>query len=140
MSEPDNALMLEILKDIRKDVSDVRKEQDSHRTLLLMTVDNLRRLQLFTEQKFIEVDNRFNAIDTRFNLIDKRFIEIEGRFNDVDRRFNDVDKCFLDMREHMKAHKDDLEMMLKAELLGALSNYRIKIENYIHERLSEKDE
>ncbi len=147
MSDPYNALMLEILKDIRKDVSDVRKyvagirkEQDSHRTLLLMTVDNLRRLQLFTEQKFIEVDNRFNAIDTRLNLIDKRFIEIDGRFNDVDRRFNDVDKCFLDLREHMKAHNDDLEMMLKAELLGVLSNYRIKIESYVHERRSEKDE
>ena len=40
----------------------------------------------------------------------------------------------------MKAHKDDLEMMLKAELLGAMSNYRIKIENYVHERLSEKGE
>jgi septation ring formation regulator EzrA len=161
MAEPDNALMLEILKDIRKDVTDVRKdvtgirkEQDNHRTLLLMTVDNLRRLQLFTEQKFLEVDNRFNAIDKRFNDVDKRFNAIDNRFNDVDKRFNaidirfngidgrftDVDKRFLDMQEHMKAHKDDLEMMLKAELLGAMSNYRIKIENYVHERLSEKGE
>ena len=154
MAEPDNALMLEILKDIRKDVTDVRKdvtgirkEQDNHRTLLLMTVDNLRRLQLFTEQKFLEVDNRFNAIDKRFNDVDKRFNAIDIRFNAIDTRFNgidgrftDVDKRFLDMQGHMKAHKDDLEMMLKAELLGAMSNYRIKIENYVHERLSEKGE
>ena len=161
MAEPDNALMLEILKDIRKDVTDVRKdvtgirkEQDNHRTLLLMTVDNLRRLQLFTEQKFLEVDNRFNAMDKRFNAIDIRFNDVDKRFNAIDIRFNgidirfngidgrfiNVDKRFLDMQEHMKAHKDDLEMMLKAELLGAMSNYRIRIENYVHERLSEKGE
>jgi septation ring formation regulator EzrA len=161
MAEPDNALMLEILKDIRKDVTDVRKdvtgirkEQDNHRTLLLMTVDNLRRLQLFTERKFLEVDSRFNGIDKRFigidkrfnkvderfNEVDERFNGIDKRFNEIDERFNNVDKRFLDMQEHMKAHKDDLEMMLTAELLGAMTNCQIKIENYVHERLSEKGE
>jgi hypothetical protein len=101
----DNSLMLEILKTIQK-------EQNNQRTLLLLTVDSVRKLQQFTEQKFLGVD----------------------------KRFNDVDKRFLDMEERMKAHKDDLEMMLKAELLGAMTNYQIRIENYVHERLAEKAE
>ena len=94
----DNTLMLEILKDIRK-------EQNNQRTLLLLTVNSVRRLQLFTEQKFLGVEKRF-----------------------------------LDMKERMKAHKDDLEMMLKAELLGAMTHFQTRIENYVHERLAEKAE
>jgi hypothetical protein len=94
----DNTLMLEILKDIRK-------EQNNQRTLLLLTVDTVRRLQLFAEQKFL-----------------------------------DVEKRFLDMEERMRAHKDDLELMLKAELLGAMTNFQTRIENYVRERLAEKAE
>jgi hypothetical protein len=94
----DNTLMLEILKDIRK-------EQSNQRTLLLLTVDTVRKFQLFTEMKLL-----------------------------------DVEKRFLDMEERMKAHRDDLEMMLKVELLGAMTNFQIRIENYVHERLAEKAE
>ncbi len=92
MSESaDDTLMLEILKDIRK-------EQNSQRTLLLQTVDAVRRLQNYTEERF------------------------------------------LDMEKRMKAHKDDLELMLKSELLGLMTHFQTKIENYVEKRLAERAE
>ena len=86
--------MLEILKDIRK-------EQNNHRTLLLLTVDAVRRLQQFTEESLLTVEKRE----------------------------------FLDIEERMKAHKDDLELMLKAELLGAMTHFQTRIENYVERAL-----
>jgi len=38
----------------------------------------------------------------------------------------------------MKAHKDDLELMLKSELLGALTHFQTKMETYVDRRLTEK--
>jgi hypothetical protein len=40
----------------------------------------------------------------------------------------------------MKAHRDDLEMMLKAEVLGALTHFQNKIEIYVDQRLAETAE
>jgi hypothetical protein len=94
----DNTLMLEILKDIRK-------EQNNQRTLLLQTVDALRRLQHFTEESLLTVKREF-----------------------------------LNIEERMKAHKDDLELMLKSELLGAMTHFQTRIENYVEQRLAEKAE
>ncbi|MFZ1102943.1 MAG: hypothetical protein WAN86_08920 [Hyphomicrobiaceae bacterium] len=94
----DNTLMLEILKDIRK-------EQNNQRTLLLLTVDAVRRLQQYTEEKFLHIDGKF-----------------------------------LHIEERMKAHKDDLELMLKSELLGAMTQFQTRIENYVEQRLAEKAE
>jgi hypothetical protein len=94
----DSTLMLEILKEIRK-------EQNNQRTLLLQTVDAVRRLQHYMEEKFLNVEDRF-----------------------------------LDMERRMKTHKDDLELMLKSELLGSLTHFQTKIETYVEQRLGEKAE
>jgi hypothetical protein len=87
----DNTLMLEILKDIRN-------EQNNQRTLLLLTVDAVRRLQQYTEERFLDIEKR------------------------------------------MKVHKDDLELMLKSALLGAMAHFQTRIENYVEQRLAEKAE
>jgi hypothetical protein len=76
----DNTLMLEILKELRKDVRDVR-------TVVLQLAEQNRRLE---------------------------------------RRFNEL--------------KDDLELMVKSELLGALTHFQNKIEIYVEQRLAEKAE
>ena len=70
--------MLEILKEIRKEVRDVR-------SLLLQTVDHTRR-------------------------IERRVTE----------------------------QRDDLELMIKSELMGALGNFEVRMMNLIEERLAEK--
>ena len=40
----------------------------------------------------------------------------------------------------MKAHRDDLELMLKSELLGSLTHFQTKIEQCVEQRLAEKAE
>lgn len=46
---------------------------------------------------------------------------------------------FLDVAERMKAHKDDLELMLKAELMGTLTHFQTRIETYLDERLAARE-
>src|SRR5262245_44512403 len=87
----DDALMLEILKDIRK-------EQRDHRVLLLQLAEHSRRLEQRMETQFLAVNQRLNQL------------------------------------------KDDLELMVKSELLGALTNFQNKIEIYVDQRLAEKAE
>jgi hypothetical protein len=51
-----------------------------------------------------------------------------------------VERKLLNLEERMKAHKDDMELMLKSELLGSLTSFQTKIENYVEQRLAEKTE
>jgi hypothetical protein len=81
---PDNALMLEILKEIRKEVRDVR-------TLALQLVDRGDRLE-------------------------RHMVEIERRLADA---------------------KEDMALMVKAELMGALGNFETRIMVMIEERLAD---
>jgi hypothetical protein len=108
----DNSLMLEILKEIRKDQQEMkkeqqemkkeqlemRKEQRNQRGLLLLTADTVRKLHLYTEKRFLDIEQR------------------------------------------MRAHRDDLELTLKAELLGSLTNFQTRIENYVDRRLGDRTE
>jgi hypothetical protein len=87
----DGALMIEILKEIRK-------EQRDHRVLLLQLTEHSRRLEQRMETQFLAVNQRLNHL------------------------------------------KDDLELMVKSELLGALTNFQNKIEIYVDQRLAEKAE
>ena len=94
----DNGLMLEILKEIRK-------EQRDQRTLLLLTAERVDKLDRHFEQKFLGVERKL-----------------------------------LSLEERMSSMKDDLAMMIKSELLGALTNFQNKIEIYVDQRLAEKAE
>jgi len=87
----DGALMIDILKEIRK-------EQRDHRVLLLQLAEHSRRLEQRMETQFLAVNQRLNHL------------------------------------------KDDLELMVKSELLGALTNFQNKIEIYVDQRLAEKAE
>lgn len=78
----DDNLVLRLLREIRS-------EQAQHRTLLLQSIDYMRRM----EQR---LEGRVSAIDTRMNGL-----------------------------------RDDLELMIKSELLGALSNREIRIDERI---------
>jgi hypothetical protein len=87
----DNGLMLEILKEIRK-------EQRDQRTLLLLTAERVDRLDRHFERKFLSLEERMSSM------------------------------------------RDDLAIMIKSELLGALTNFQNKIEIYVDQRLAEKAE
>jgi hypothetical protein len=76
----------------------MRKELRDQRTPLLLTADTVRKLHLYTERRF------------------------------------------LDLEERLRAHRDDLELMLKAELLGSLTNFQTRIENYVDRRLGDRTE
>ena len=47
---------------------------------------------------------------------------------------------FLAVNQRLNHLKDDLELMVKSELLGALTNFQNKIEIYVDQRLAEKAE
>jgi hypothetical protein len=94
----DNALMLEILKGIRK-------EQRDQRTLLLSTSECVDRLDHHFEERFLGVERKL-----------------------------------LSLEERMSSMKDDLALMVKSELLGALTHFQTKAENYVEQRLAERTE
>jgi hypothetical protein len=93
----DNSLLLEILKEIRK-------EQRDQRTLLLLTSEHVRKLDQLTE--------------TRLLAIERKILNVEERISGL---------------------KDDLELMLKSELLGSLGNFETRIESLIESRLAHSD-
>jgi predicted nucleic acid-binding Zn-ribbon protein len=92
MAEPDNSLMMTILKELR---ADMRQQ----RTLLLQVAEATHRH-------------------------DRRFDEIERRFGDVERRFGDVERRISDTRA-------EIELMLKAELLGRLTHFETQMDERI---------
>jgi hypothetical protein len=51
-------------------------------------------------------------------------------------KFLGVERKLLVIEERMGAMKDDLEMMLKSELMGRLGNFETRMMNLIEERLA----
>jgi hypothetical protein len=78
----DNALMLEILKQIQRDLSDQRR-------LLLNLVDYVHRMEQRSEERFIAIDRRLSSM------------------------------------------KDDIELMVKAELMGRLTHFETLMDEKI---------
>ena len=93
----DNTLLLQILKEIRK-------EQRDQRTLLLKMSEYVRKLDQHTEARFLAVERKI-----------------------------------LNVEERVGALKDDLELMIKSELMGALGNFEVRMMGLIEERLARKD-
>ena len=83
----DDSLLLELLKDLRK-------EQRDQRTLLLQSVDYSRR------------------IERRFDALDRRMAEM----------------------------RDDLELMIKAELMGRLGHFETQMEHALGKLSDRMDE
>jgi hypothetical protein len=87
MAEPDNSLMMAILRELRADM----RQQTS---LLLQVAEATHRH-------------------------DRRFDEIERRFGDVERRISDT--------------RAEIELMLKAELLGTPTHFEMRMDARIAE-------
>lgn len=115
----DNALTVEILREIRKELRD-------HRALLLQLADDNRRSERLMGSRFGAVDKSFAALESRFAAVDQSLAAINARISTVDQRVGDL--------------TSDLELMVKSELMGALTNFQNKIEIYVDQRLAEKAE
>jgi hypothetical protein len=63
--------------------------------------------------------------------------KLERHFDD---RLVGIDRRLIGIDERISGLKDDLELMIKAELMGALGNFETKIEHLLDERLGEKTE
>lgn len=81
MTEPED-LVLPILREIRKDMAELRKDSNEQRTLLLQAVDYMRKMEAHLEAKMTMVH-------------------------------------------------DDLELMMKAEILGRLTHFETTIDQKI---------
>ena len=121
----DNTLLLQILKEIRK-------EQRDQRTLLLQTSEYARKLERPMESRLGAVDQSLAAINARFGTVESRFSAVESRFGAVDQRLSAID-------QRIGGLKDDLELMIRSELMGALGNFEVRITGLIEERLARKD-
>jgi exonuclease VII large subunit len=120
MAEPDNALMLTILRELR---SDFRKHQD----LLSGLTASQRRIVETMERRFEHVDQQLKtaseAVDRRFERVDQQF---KAAAEAVDRRFTN-------MEHQMRDLVPDLELMLKGEMMGRLTNFEMRIDERIAE-------
>jgi hypothetical protein len=65
-------------------------------------------------------------LESRFAAVDQSLAAINARISTVDQRVGDL--------------TSDLELMVKSELMGALTNFQNKIEIYVDQRLAEKAE
>lgn len=86
----------------------------------------------YNEARFAAMDARFAVLDERFGLIDTRFSAIESRFVAVDARLRGIDLRIGDL-------KDDLQLMIKSELMSALGNFETRMVGLIDERLGGKN-
>ncbi len=120
MAEPDSALSLTILRELR---SDFRKQQD----LLSGLTASQRRIVETMERRFEHVDQQLKATA---EATDRRFEHADQQL----KPFNEsINRRFSNMEHQMRDIAPDLELMLKSELMGRLTNFEMRIEERIAE-------
>jgi hypothetical protein len=107
----DNTLLEKLLRDIRKELGE-------NTALLQQSINAHQRLER-------RLDGWTQAADHRAAAVDERIASIDVRIGGIDTRISGL--------------KDDLELMLKSELKGALGNFETRIEHLIEERLAKTD-
>jgi hypothetical protein len=122
----DNSLMLEILKEVRTDQQEMRTDLHVIRT---------DQLEMRTELQDMKTDLQ----EVRKEQRDQRTLLLKT-VDTVRTLHLYVEKRFSDVEERMRAHRDDLELMLRAELLRSLTGFQTRIESYVDRRLTEKGE
>ena len=104
MANPDDSLMLSILKEIRAD-------QRTQGSLLLHLAESVRRH-----------DRRFNDVERRFNDMDRRFGDLENRLGDLSGEWELILKSELMGRlTHFETQVDEKIARL-SDRLDALEN------------------
>jgi chromosome segregation ATPase len=111
MANPDDSLMLSILKEIRAD-------QRTQGSLLLHLAESVRR----HDRRFNDVERRFNDVERRFNDMDRRFGDLENRLGDLSGEWELILKSELMGRlTHFETQVDEKIARL-SDRLDALEN------------------
>jgi hypothetical protein len=99
------------LGDMRRDLGDVRRDLTDVQKLAIKTVEVLTKMEKRNEVRYAAVDRRFSVVDARLNGLDQRIGDL----------------------------KDDLQLMIKSELMGALGNFETRMISLIDERFSGRE-
>ena len=119
-------------KTIRRDLADVQR-------LAIRTVEVLARMEQRNEVRFNALEARFAMIDDRFAAIDRCFGAFDSRFAAINSRFVAVDGRLRGIDLRIGDLKDEMQLMIKSELMGALGNFETRMMGLIEERLASRD-
>jgi uncharacterized coiled-coil protein SlyX len=111
----DLSLLAKLARDNLAETKALRGEVADVRTLSLQTVDYMRRM----EQR---LDARIGGLDARISDLDARVANVDSRIGGLDDRLVGI--------------RDDLEIMLKSELMGRLANFETRMEHLLDQRLA----
>lgn len=117
----DNVITLEFLAHLSRQTLDetriLRKDVADVRTLGLQNIEYSRR-----------IEHRVGEVERRMGEVERRVGEVEHRVGEVERRVGE--------------QREDLELMIKAELMGGMANMQTQLEGYlqpINDRLLQLD-
>ncbi len=106
MADETDNLVLRLLREFRA-------EHMQDRRLLLQVVDLLRRMEQRLETRIGAVEHNLEA---RIGAVEQR---LESRISAVDQRLAEL--------------RDDLEILLKSEIMGSQTNFEIKFDQRLQE-------
>ena len=114
----DLSLLAKLARDNLAETKALRGEVADVRTLSLQTVEYMRRME--------------QRLDARISGVDARISDLDGRIANVDSRISGLD-------DRMVGIRDDLEIMLKSELMGRLGHFETRMENLLDQRLANRE-
>jgi hypothetical protein len=135
----DITLLAKLCQDTLAETKAIRRELADVQRLAVKTVDVLSLMERRNEARFNAVETRFAAIDERLAAIEGRFGVADTRFPAIDSRFAGVDARLRGIDQRMSDLKDDLELMIKRELMSALGSFETRMVGLIEERLVHKE-
>jgi fumarylacetoacetate (FAA) hydrolase family protein len=118
----DLTLLATLVRENLAETRALRREVADVRTLSLQTVDYMRRMEQRMDARIDGLEAKIGGVDDRVRAIDDRFRAIDDRFRALDAR--------------MASLREDLELMIKSELMGRLAHFETRMENFLHARLS----
>ena len=107
----DIALLAKVCQDTLTETKAIRRELADVQRLAIKTVDVLARMEKRNETRTATVDGRFAVVDARLSGLDQRIGDL----------------------------KDEMELMIKREMMTALGNFETRMVGPIEERLAHRD-
>jgi chromosome segregation ATPase len=132
----DLTLLATLVRENLTETRALRREVGDVRTLSLQTVDYMRRVEQRVDARIDALDAKIGGVDDRVRGIDDRFRMIDDRFRGVDDRLRSINDGIGGLDTRMASLREDLELIIKSELMGRLAHFETRMENLLHERLS----
>jgi len=131
----DLTLLTALVRENLTETRALRREVADVRTLSLQTVDYVRRMEQRMDVRADALDAKIGGVDDRVRGIDDRFRTVDDRFRGVDDRLRSINDGIGALGTRMASLREDLELMIKSELMGRLAHFETRMENLLHERL-----